>query len=158
MTGFSPCIFGREEGGLADAQSSLPAVTCRIIVECPISCSIRPARKARTVFICPVCRAGTCCPLPRLRHCARLKRAHLSCPVERHRLQTLSCREPGPPGPKALLNCAGLDRTGRQTCCQHNLYRYENICDIAAEKLKTNAPKKTPPASSDARFWRPFPC
>jgi hypothetical protein len=45
--------------------------------------------------------------------------------------------------PKALLNRDGLDRTGRQTCCQHNLYRNEHFLGIMPKKLKT-APRNNP--------------
>lgn len=52
----------------------------------------------------------------------------------------------------ALLNRDGLDRTGRQICCQHNLYRNENFLGFAAEKLKSNAPKMTPSAAPGHSF------
>ena len=114
MTGFSPFVFGREEEGLAPVQSSLPAVTCRIIVKCPIFCSIHPARKAR-MAVCPVIAAcGLSVLWPRLRHHARFKRAHFFCPVDETTGFKLNLVMNPAIWPKALLKPSGLDQTDSQ--------------------------------------------
>jgi len=91
-------VEGEEE--LAAAQSSLPAVACRIIVSCPILFAAFPVRKApETLLICLMCLpAPDGCNETRLRPYARSS-GRVFCPaVHDHRLSLDLSLEPGLPG------------------------------------------------------------